>query len=699
MNSTKLPRFSLAAGLLLLAACSSSPATSESTQVGEESGADIGVIPSFDSDERSDVAVIDVAGRDTDDSGQCTTLGCPCADDEDCASGYCVDGGSSGAGEVCSELCADECSLPDYDCVVLVNSGGDAVQLCVPEERNFCEPCVTDRNCGRLGDVCLELLDGRHCTPPCADDTPCEEGFCTAVQVDGESRSLCVPEYDVCGACLDADEDGYGIGRACAGADCNDELDNVHEGAPELCDGFDNDCDGFTDEDTDLTSDAENCGSCGNSCAGDNGSFACVDSVCVLSECAEDWVDCDGDPATGCETSVSALNACGGCAALAADVDTPCGTCGTGTWSCDGADSLSCEGDAGADALNDCGGCETLAGEVDGPCGTCDSGVLACDGTDAVVCAGDRGDDARNACGGCGFLAGLPGSACGACSDGQYICDGSEAVTCSGATPDTDGDTICDDTDVCPGFDDLQDSDSDGVPDGCDTCPGSNDNADSDDDGVPNGCDVCSAGADSDDTDGDDIPDACDCDQAGCGADSVCAESSSGATCSCRTGYTGDGFTCNLVDCGSLPNPSNGSVSLSGTTYQSTATTTCNIGWTVQGTNPRTCQANGQWSSTPTTCYRPPGNLGCVCDRTYSVGDSVTLIANNPFAANPPIGSVGTVIAGNNTQGAAFELLVEFPGWGGGHNGRCQASNCGTCTERGSSRTYLSCSIVRPTGP
>lgn len=45
--------------------------------------------------------------------------------------------------------------------------------------------------------------------------------------------------------CFDYDNDGY---TTCAG-DCNDSDPNVHPGAKDICDGYDNDCDGMYDED------------------------------------------------------------------------------------------------------------------------------------------------------------------------------------------------------------------------------------------------------------------------------------------------------------------------------------------------------------------------------------------------------------------------------------------------------------------
>ena len=57
------------------------------------------------------------------------------------------------------------------------------------------------------------------------------------------------------------------------------------------------------------------------------------------------------------------------------------------------------------------------------------------------------------------------------------------------------------------------------------------------------------------------------------------------------------------MDCGTLPNPSNGSVShTAGTTFGQTATYSCNTGYTLVGNDTRTCQADGMWSGSEPTC-------------------------------------------------------------------------------------------------
>ena len=57
-----------------------------------------------------------------------------------------------------------------------------------------------------------------------------------------------------------------------------------------------------------------------------------------------------------------------------------------------------------------------------------------------------------------------------------------------------------------------------------------------------------------------------------------------------------------VVDCGDPGTPTNGQRSLSSTTYNSVVTYTCGVGYTLQGSNSRTCQSDGQWSGSVPQC-------------------------------------------------------------------------------------------------
>ena len=56
------------------------------------------------------------------------------------------------------------------------------------------------------------------------------------------------------------------------------------------------------------------------------------------------------------------------------------------------------------------------------------------------------------------------------------------------------------------------------------------------------------------------------------------------------------------VDCGDPGAPTNSQRNLSSTTYNSVVNYTCDVGYTLQGTNTRTCQSNGKWSESVPQC-------------------------------------------------------------------------------------------------
>ena len=56
------------------------------------------------------------------------------------------------------------------------------------------------------------------------------------------------------------------------------------------------------------------------------------------------------------------------------------------------------------------------------------------------------------------------------------------------------------------------------------------------------------------------------------------------------------------ADCGDPGTPTNGQHTLSSTTHNSVVTYTCDVGYTLQGSDSRTCQSSGQWSGSVPQC-------------------------------------------------------------------------------------------------
>ena len=57
------------------------------------------------------------------------------------------------------------------------------------------------------------------------------------------------------------------------------------------------------------------------------------------------------------------------------------------------------------------------------------------------------------------------------------------------------------------------------------------------------------------------------------------------------------------MDCGNLHNPKNGQVNhIGGTTFEQTATYSCDTGYNLVGSSDRTCQATGVWSGSAPNC-------------------------------------------------------------------------------------------------
>ena len=356
-------------------------------------------------------------------------LGCACDDDTECASGRCVPLGFGGH-RICTEFCDGECSQPGYACQPY-DFDGREVSACFPIQAH-CQACSERPGCGSASNICLTLADGPYCADSCEIHGLCPDGStCAEVDEGGETLRICVSDSGVCTPCLDPDDDGYGVGHACAGSDCLPDDPSAFEGAPELCDSIDNDCDLEVDEAFDFASDPANCGGCGVTCSFANAAARCSEGVCGVAACVDGYADCDSDPANGCETDLADPALCGGCGPLDGTPDESCGACDSGVWACGGVGEVICAGDLGEESINACGGCEPLDGAPGDACGLCGLGELACD-EESLACVG--GSESRNGCGGCEELAAEPGDSCGPCELDSVVCDGADAVTCTGVT-------------------------------------------------------------------------------------------------------------------------------------------------------------------------------------------------------------------------------------------------------------------------
>ncbi|MEZ4432448.1 MAG: MopE-related protein [bacterium] len=405
-------------------------------------------------------------------------FGEPCEVNEDCLVGYCVE--APEGGRVCTRRCG-ECPV-GWECNPVGNLGPDRTFICTADQPDLCKPCSNHRDCDDNADLCLSIGRGRYCGEDCANGRACPDGFeCAAVTVTGADgdpvdAEQCIPANNAgCASCVDVDGDGYGRGEDCLGSDCDDSNPDVYEGAPELCDGLDNncnartdeanlldappddvgcldegvcrgspvicqggewacnypasydegtevrcdgidnDCDGSTDEDFDHQVDPAHCGQCNNACRYDNALGVCDTGRCLLGDCLEGWHNANGNDGDGCEYG-------------------PCQLSNGGVEQCDGIDN-DCDGGVDEDIRRPCGQdvgqCRAgFQGCVDGELTACEGAIgptnEVCDGLDND-CDGmpDEGfgvlSDVNN-CGRCGFVCELP-DATPRCAEGTCRID------------------------------------------------------------------------------------------------------------------------------------------------------------------------------------------------------------------------------------------------------------------------------------
>ena len=294
----------------------------------------------------------------------------------------------------------------------------------------------------------------------------------------GDACYVIIPGISaVNGGCADADGDGYFDQAGCGTpVDCDDSDPDVNPGAPEVCDGLDNDCNGDTDA-ADAGLQLELCelqsGACGGAvkppslCQG-GAWLPCsqADYQAYSPNYEPVEVSCDGID-NNCDGQVDEGNPGGGAACNTGLL----GVCAQGVLVCQGGtlvcqpingpspevcDGLDNDCDGLVDEGNPGGGASCNTG-LQGACAvgtlTCQNGVLTCVPTNnptAEICDGLDNDcdgqvDEGDPGGGAACNTGLPG----VCAQGVLVCvggqlqcqpiNGPSPEVCDGLDNDCDG--------------------------------------------------------------------------------------------------------------------------------------------------------------------------------------------------------------------------------------------------------------------
>ncbi|MFT7583270.1 MAG: hypothetical protein ACI9MR_004957, partial [Myxococcota bacterium] len=240
------------------AAVDTSNGVDTTTAVDTVAATDTGTPPD-DTTPTDDTAV----AADTDD-GVCDGFGCPCSDNSDCIEELCVEGPD---GFICSAPCTTDCPDSSFGCL-LITTGADPFNACVPLHPNLCKPCDADADCSNtlqpgLTGLCIPSADpgtGAFCGSSC-ENSPCPDGYtCGDIELPGGGLAKqCQPDSGMCECrpawvnqnlsthCLIENDQGTCQGRRTCGVDgltgCNGDA-----AVAEVCNGADDNCNGFDDD-------------------------------------------------------------------------------------------------------------------------------------------------------------------------------------------------------------------------------------------------------------------------------------------------------------------------------------------------------------------------------------------------------------------------------------------------------------------
>ncbi len=313
---------------------------------------------------------------------------------------------------------------------------------CDGNPANGCEVnLMTDvGNCHACGSVCAPANAVGACVAGTCTVTLCKGNFqdCDKIASNGCEADTS-SSVSNCGQCAAACNSNHGT-PSCSGGVCS----------ITCAAGFGN-CDGNVNNgcEATTTNDAGNCGACGTTCVAQNGTAACLNSVCTVSSCNAGFQNCDGKYSNGCEANLSTdLSNCGACtnvcnstSGTATCTSGQCGiTCTSGFGNCDNLVANGCETNLGT-SLQNCGVCNQVCAPANavGACASgacsissCNTGFANCNAVIGDGCEANLTSDPQN-CNTCAHVcsfshaaAGCNSGACtlGTCSAGYADCDG-----------------------------------------------------------------------------------------------------------------------------------------------------------------------------------------------------------------------------------------------------------------------------------
>ena len=248
--------------------------------------------------------------------------GCPacangktCASGADCASGHCSGGvcvqcesaancTAAAAGSCQQAVCAsgvcgfasDDTNVPASSiCATGTCTNGTPVVSYVPygtpTGSTTCSSTTTQSTeiCDGSGGTTQSTTDcspyhcaSNTCQSACASPVDCAAGYTCF-------NGHCVPRQCTTDSqCTVANGTGICNQGICEVGSCNPGYGN--------CDGqFSTGCE------ANLSNSVQNCGACGHACSLPNATATCVSGTCAIATCNQGYLDCDGNPANGCE--------------------------------------------------------------------------------------------------------------------------------------------------------------------------------------------------------------------------------------------------------------------------------------------------------------------------------------------------------------------------------------------------------------